>query len=123
MPGDPRSVAAYAPMKRGLKMLKLFLILIPVLAIVACGGDDSEEIVGTWKLMSSSKSFTFTFDNDGEFIALEDGSIDSEGTYHVSGNLLHLPSGDTITFVFSIIGNVMTLEAEDEDFSGVFEKL
>ena len=73
---------------------------------------------------SSSKSFTFTFDGNGRFIAREDGSIDSEGTYHMSGYLLRLVgTGGTKTMVFSIIGKVLKLKYKEYASIVIFEKL
>ena len=101
------------------------VVVLLLVAIIACGEDETNDFIGTWKMISSSsKSFTFTFDSNGRFIALEDGSIDSEGTYHVSGNLRRLVGTEgTTTLVFSIIGNVMKLEYKEYDTVAIFENV
>ena len=95
--------------------------------IVACGNgveesrEDSDEIVGKWKQISPSPRypFFFIFSRDGEFVALEDGDIDSTGTYRVSGNILTLTHGNDVWSVgISIIGDVMII-----DTMRVFERI
>jgi hypothetical protein len=107
-------------------MLKLFLILIAALTIVACGGDDTDEIVGTWELISEEESDSFTFLNDGRCLLRDDTGTDY-ATYRVFGNLLEINvDGQIISTTFSIDGNLMTWEGglpeHLEDFV-VFERV
>ena len=100
--------------------------------IVACGNgveesrEDSDEIVGKWKMISPSRyPFFYIFDRDGEFAALEDGDIDGTGTYRVSGNILTLTHGNDVwSWSISIIGDVMIIDTKEQgDGRLVFERI
>ena len=67
-------------------MLKLVLILIAAIGIIACGGDDSDEIVGIWKGIYEGEVGILTFANNGRY-TLNAGGDTSYGTYLVTGNL------------------------------------
>ena len=106
-------------------MLKIVLMLIAALAILACGGDDTDEIVGSWKMTLhnvqmythnnvelGSITFHYTFDNNGRVTETMEGFDTAHtvhGTYFVDGNLLQLNFDGVIAVItFSINGNLMT---------------
>ena len=97
-------------------MLKTFLILIAILAITACGHDETDEIIGTWKGITGEAGI-ITFGIDERYIAIF-GHETVRGTYLVSGNLLQIKrdhDDEIVSLTFSISGNVMTLEDESGD--------
>ena len=106
-----------------LQMLKLFLILMAALTTVACGGDDTDEIVGTWKVISLAESAIFTFVNDGRCIVSDDNDT-VYGTYRVFGNLLEINfDGEITSITFSINGNLMTWEGGEIEGLIVLERV
>ena len=92
-------------------MLKLVLILIAAFAIIACGGNDSDEIVGIWKGIYDGEVGILTFHNNGECTLNAEGET-FYGTYLVHGNLLEVNyKGEIMVVSFSTNGNLMTLGA------------
>ena len=114
-------------------MLRTMLVFLFILNLAACSDQGNGDIIGTWRYKTeSSKEFTFTFDANGDYVAIEDGSIDSKGTYSISGDTLQLivesgsfaaKPGEQITFKFDIVDEVMLLKHPDDDHFTIFEKV
>ena len=123
-------------------MINRVLISLLAFLLIACGADEHSDFWGTWKLKTSSdKDFTFSFHDDGTFIAIEDGSVDSKGVYEISGDVLTLyleyeiqattdginykteTVKETQTITFSIAGNVMILEHHKYNAAAIYERV
>ena len=105
-------------------MFRIVLMLIAALGIIACGGDDTDEIFGIWKGIVEGEIAIFTFDNYGRCTLTEGGDA-HDGTYFVDGNLLQLNFDGKITVVtFSINVNLMTWVLTDngEQRTIIFER-
>ena len=91
-------------------MLKFVLMLIAAICIIACGGDDTDGIVGIWKGIYEGEIGILTFDNNGRCTLNFEGDT-FYGTYSVTGNLLQLNyQGEIMVFNISINGNTMMIE-------------
>lgn len=98
-----------------MKRLSLFVIVLLSVSYFSCSKGDIDKIVGNWRSDTATNYPKFSFSSDNTFTWSNKASNTNNGTYRSAGtNLFLKTNGKEYKFKFSIEGNKLTLERNEE---------
>ena len=106
------------------KYAALFLIMVTLLTLAACGSKDA--LAGTWSAeLGADGVITWTFNRKGK-CTMENAYMEQDGTYTIDGDQLTVKLeawSEPSTYTFSVDGDSLTMnENSGYGISGVFAK-